>query len=69
MTLLGIIVPSYAEILRWVAAESIALVISGFMLTGLQIRTYFSSFILSLNLSEHLNPTTLLDPNIKSSPV
>jgi PAS domain S-box-containing protein len=34
VTLLGIIFPSYGELLRWIAAESIALAISGFMLTG-----------------------------------
>lgn len=34
VTLLGIFFPSYGELLRWTAAESIALIISGFMLTG-----------------------------------
>ncbi len=34
-TLLGIFVPSHGELLRWAAAEGIALIISGFMLAGI----------------------------------
>ena len=35
----------------------------------LQIRTHLLPFILALNFPEHLNPTTLLAPNVKFSPV
>ena len=55
VTLLGIIVPSYGEILRWVAAESIALVISGFMLTGVVLIAHI--FRERLRIEKDLNDT------------
>ena len=63
VTLLGIFFPSYGEWLKWIVAESIALIISGFMLAGiLLIADIFRGRLrLEENLSsaknrlEHLN--------------